>query len=87
MALTKSITLQNNFGEDSIFANAYIKVRSVNVAKKTAEANIDICKEQGGLVIQRVQYAFEHSLTGDNPIKQAYLHLKTLPEFSDAVDC
>ena len=26
-------------------------------------------------------------LDGPNPIKQAYLHLKTLPEFADAIDC
>jgi hypothetical protein len=29
----------------------------------------------------------DYNLDGPNPIKQAYLHLKTLPEFSDAVDC
>jgi hypothetical protein len=28
-----------------------------------------------------------HGLEGANPIKQAYLYLKTLPEFADAVDC
>jgi hypothetical protein len=27
------------------------------------------------------------SLDGDNSIRQAYLHLKTLPEFANAVDC
>jgi len=32
-------------------------------------------------------YASAYDLSGENPIKQAYLHLKTLPEFSDAVDC
>jgi len=28
-----------------------------------------------------------YDLDGENPIKQAYIHLKTLPEFADAVDC
>lgn len=28
-----------------------------------------------------------YDINGENPIKQAYLHLKTLPEFTDAVDC
>ena len=32
-------------------------------------------------------YQADLSLDGPNPIKQAYLHLKTLPEFSGAVDC
>ena len=29
----------------------------------------------------------EYGINGENPIKQAYLHLKTLPEFADTVDC
>jgi hypothetical protein len=28
-----------------------------------------------------------YDITGDNPIKQAYLYLKTLPEFASATDC
>lgn len=28
-----------------------------------------------------------YNLNGENPIKQAYLYLKTLPEFADAEDC
>lgn len=28
-----------------------------------------------------------YDINGENPIKQAYLHLKTLPEFAGAVDC
>jgi hypothetical protein len=29
----------------------------------------------------------DYNLDDPNPIKQAYEYLKTLPEFSDAVDC
>ena len=32
-------------------------------------------------------YSFSANLDGPNFIKQAYLYLKTLPEFSDATDC
>lgn len=28
-----------------------------------------------------------YDIEGENPIAQAYEHLKTLPEYSDAVDC
>jgi hypothetical protein len=28
-----------------------------------------------------------YDIDGPNPIKQAYEHLKTLPEFADAIDC
>lgn len=29
----------------------------------------------------------EYNLYGENPIKQAYLYLKTLPELNGAIDC
>ncbi len=32
-------------------------------------------------------FGCEYDINGENPIKQAYLYLKTLPEFSDATDC
>lgn len=34
-----------------------------------------------------VEYSCAYDIGGKNPIAQAYAHLKTLPEFSDAVDC
>jgi hypothetical protein len=33
------------------------------------------------------QFVFAPNLDGPNFIKQAYEHLKTLPEFDGAVDC
>ena len=33
------------------------------------------------------EYEFSVDLEGPHPIKQAYLYLKTLPEFADAIDC
>lgn len=32
-------------------------------------------------------FACEYDLAGDNPIRQAYLYLRTLPQFADATDC
>ena len=32
-------------------------------------------------------YDFTPDMEGDNFIRQAYLHLKTLPEFAEAEDC
>jgi hypothetical protein len=28
-----------------------------------------------------------YDMDGENPVRQAYLHLKTLPEFAGATDC
>jgi hypothetical protein len=32
-------------------------------------------------------YSCVYDINGENPIKQAYLYLKTLPEFLNATDC
>jgi hypothetical protein len=37
--------------------------------------------------ITNKSYSCKYDLEGKNPIAQAYAHLKTLPEFSGAVDC
>ena len=34
-----------------------------------------------------MEVTYPYDLEGPNPIKQAYLYLKSLPEFADAVDC
>jgi len=34
-----------------------------------------------------LSFSCDYDINGENPIKQAYLHLKALPEFSDATDC
>lgn len=34
-----------------------------------------------------VEYDAAYDIAGENPIAQAYAHLKNLPEFSGAVDC
>jgi hypothetical protein len=87
MALKKTITLKSNFGTDAEFDNAYIKARSVNFSKESAQVNVDFYKSNEGKRLIIKQYDFSVDLNGENPIKQAYLHLKTLPEFADAVDC
>jgi hypothetical protein len=43
--------------------------------------------EKEGELIERKVYEFTPNLEGANFIAQAYDHLKTLPEFSGAIDC
>jgi hypothetical protein len=87
MAFQKNITLKTNFDTDIVFQRAYIKVRSVNMSKDAAQMNVDFCSEANGKVLDMKQYNFIATLEGNNPIAQAYAHLKTLPEFASAVDC
>lgn len=87
MALTKSLELVSNFNEPVTFPNAYIKVELVWSNKETCTAAYKIYKEQDGFALQEHSTIFDLDLDGPNPIKQAYCHLKTLPQFVDAVDC
>jgi hypothetical protein len=67
--------------------NAYIRVWRYEGDKEKMhfEAGIQASKE--GEMITSQGYQFSLNLDGSNPVKQAYEHLKTLPEFANAVDC
>jgi|SaaInlStandDraft_3_1057020.scaffolds.fasta_scaffold100827_2 hypothetical protein len=86
MALTKTIQkkLQGFDGALSV-KDCYIKVMSIsgdkqNMTYHVAFINLDT-------TVDSVNHSFTPDmLSGDNFIKQAYLHLKTLPEFVGATD-
>jgi hypothetical protein len=65
---------------------AYIKVTKIEVLKPTSRIHVKI--GDSTVSISR-SYYFDADLSDSAPnhIKQAYQFLKTLPEFSDAVDC
>lgn len=87
MALEKTVTLVDNFGQDVVLQNAYVKVKLTSSDKKTTNCYVDIRKVKDGDVFETKLYGFFHDLNGKNFIAQAYEHLKTLPEFSGATDC
>ncbi len=87
MALSKNLTLVNNFGEDSVFNNAYVRVAQVTGTKRSCNAWVQVCKSADGPVLQTNEYLFDANMDGGNFIKQTYDYLKTLPEFDGAVDC
>jgi hypothetical protein len=96
MALTHSINTtlsvrkQSEFGliedrtETTTIPNCIIKVLAIEGNKD--ELNVTVLISKDGLESRRV-YSFKPDMDGTNFIKQAYLHLKTLPEFEGAVDC
>lgn len=87
MALSKTLVLTDNFGEDVAIANAYIKVLHTMATKSVCSVMYAIMRSPDGPSLQQESVSFAVDLDGPNPIKQAYLYLKTLPEFADAVDC
>lgn len=87
MALSKSITLVNNFEEESLFQDAYLRVARVDATKTLATIELSYYKNNAASFLVTRYFTFTLDLEGPNPIKQAYEYLKTLPEFEGAVDC
>ena len=84
MALKKTFTTAS--GLQAI--DAYHRVEQLKVVSKDA---ISFSVRSYASVekpnFNEVNYSSSYSLDGENPIKQAYVHLKTLPEFAGAIDC
>lgn len=86
MALKKSFEISKGL----VAAEAYIRVECVSIVhgqQAGATINIYASADATEKPVQVRCYGFDHTLEGDNAIKQAYSHLKTLPEFSGAIDC
>jgi hypothetical protein len=88
MALQKTITIRDSLDELREIPNAYIKVQAVSGGKDQMVADVIFFKDSAeGKRLKNAGYVFKPMLDGDNFIKQAYTHLKTLPEFAGAQDC
>jgi hypothetical protein len=83
MALKKNIETLYGF----IVNNAYIKVESVNVVKNKITFSVNFYVDNSKPFFDSKVYACNYDIQSDNPICQAYKHLKTLPEFEGATDC
>lgn len=86
MALTKTV-IKKVFGQDVAIKNVYIEVNEIQGNKKEANILVNFYSEDKTEIIEVKSYTYNLSLEGDNFIKQAYEHLKTLDEFKDAEDC
>jgi hypothetical protein len=84
MAIKKSV--QTSFGVDVL--DAYHRVEGVQLVSKDkikfqVRASLDGVKPH----FDDAAYECAYDIQGDNPIRQAYRHLKTLTEFANAIDC
>lgn len=88
---TKSICedgIAYQMGTESITTDPlYIKIAFVGGTKDVMKVVVSFIQESTNQPIGSREYKFTLNLDGPNPIKQAYLHLKTLSEFADATDC
>lgn len=87
MALKKDFEITKRGFDGSLVAkDAYIKTESVGGTKFSVSAEISITSKDGEL-IEKKYCVFQPNMDGPNFIKQAYEHIKTLPEFEGAEDC
>lgn len=87
MALLKDIEIKKQGFFGSLVAkSAYIKVENVKASKEKIIADVTFTTEDKEKFQQKT-YSFLPNLEGKNFIAQAYDHLKTLPEFANAIDC
>jgi hypothetical protein len=85
MALTKDTITANGIAING----AYIRAQYVAIADKT-KALVTAAyyvNDASTSAFQAQSFEFNYVLDGENPIKQAYEHLKTLPEFLGTQDC
>lgn len=84
MALKKTAHLPTGIVVD----NAYHRVLNIRIVDKNRfrfflMSHVDAEKE----AFTNQEFDAAYDMNGENPFKQAYEHLKTLPAFADATDC
>jgi hypothetical protein len=84
MTVNRAVPLAGN-----VDIATYVRVESILMSKSSASAVAIWRQNDGsGISFDRTEFGFAPNLnSADNMIRQAYLHLKTLPEFADATDC
>ena len=87
MALQKDFTFtRNGFEGELIAKNAYFKVSTMHASKDSVLAQVSIWTAANGIEIGGDSFEFVPDMDGDNFIKQAYLQMKKLPRFANAMD-
>jgi hypothetical protein len=82
MALTKNITTNTGLS----CTGAYIRAEQISLNKNGMTVEVRFKVGADSEPFESKNYEVPYDILGDNPFKQAYIHLKTLPEFADAVD-
>lgn len=84
MALQKTVVTRQGIE----IPDAYFKIVNTMLNGKTSMAFVvSFAKDSLLPAIDSTAYDCEYDIQGDNPIRQAYKYLKTLPEFEGAIDC
>ncbi len=69
-------------------ASAYHRVDNISIVNKSKMSfHLYAFSDVNKPFFSEQMFEMVFDITGENPIKQAYLYLKTLPEFASATDC
>lgn len=83
MALQKAVLTPHGFDAPQ----AYHRVEGVSLSKIEIAFRVRVYKDASSdTSFADEGFVCAYDIAGDNPIKQAYEHLKTLPEFAGAAD-
>ena len=85
MAIQTDITIEH-LGKDLLFPNAFIEVIRYEGNVSSCIIVVQIKTSATGSAIDERKYLIQHDASVPL-LSQAYLHLKTLPEFLNATDC
>lgn len=87
MALQKSI-VKNIYGKNIIFEDAYLKIGEFEGSKESIKFNLLIFDKTKTYLLDSICYCVIPTIedSSSNFIKQGYIYLKSLPDYSDAVD-
>jgi hypothetical protein len=84
MALSMSI--QTVYGLE--ISAAYHRVEALELVTKSAmRFHVRAYVSEGKPFASESVYTAPYDIGGENPIRQAYIHLKSLPQFDGATDC
>lgn len=87
MALLKNCEKQVKGFGDVILNNGYCKITNIIGSKEQIKFTLTVINKKSNIIFKESIYKFVPNMDGGNFIKQAYEHLKTLPEFVGATDC
>lgn len=68
-------------------SDAYCRVSSVELTKAMMDFKLEKRATESSEAFSVSEFTCPYDIAGDNPIAQAYAHLKTLPKFASAIDC
>lgn len=83
MAIRINIELENGIKVDG----AYLRVEYPAITKDSISFNLRKYVSIDKPFFNEGVLSAPYDINGENPFKQAYLYIKTLPEYADAEDC